>query len=35
MLKDSIKKTGTFEVDIKLEGGLVAKVKLVVEGIEE
>jgi large subunit ribosomal protein L9 len=35
MLKDSIKKTGTFEVDIKLEGGLVAKVKLVVEGITE
>jgi len=34
LLKEAIKKTGNFEVDVKLDSGVVAKVRLVVEGIE-
>lgn len=34
LLKEAIKKTGNFEVDVKLDGGVVAKVRLVVEGVE-
>jgi large subunit ribosomal protein L9 len=34
-LKESIKKIGNFEVNVKLDGGLTAQVKLVVEGIQE
>lgn len=35
ILKQAIKQTGNFEVDIKLESGVMAKVRVIVEGIEE
>jgi large subunit ribosomal protein L9 len=34
-LKEAIKKTGNFEVNVRLEGGVTAQVKIVVEGIQE
>lgn len=34
-LKDTIKKTGNFEVNVKLYGGVTAQLKLAVEGIQE
>lgn len=34
-LKEAIKKTGNFEVNIKLDAGVTAPLKVVVEGIQE
>lgn len=34
LLKEAIKKTGNFEVNLKLNAGVTAKVKLLVEGVE-